>query len=89
MRRTVEALNAGHAKPVLPPMRLHDLRHVHATLLLKAGVQVHVVAARLGHADPRHHLRVYAHVLRATRPSRWPRSSPPWSTSPSTPPSWC
>lgn len=64
MRRTVEAINAGHDKPVLPPMRLHDLRHVHATPLLKAGVPVHVVAARLGHADPAITLRVYAHVLR-------------------------
>jgi integrase len=45
-------------------MRLHDLRHVHATPLLKAGVPVHVVAARLGHADPAITLRVYAHVLR-------------------------
>jgi integrase len=45
-------------------MRLHDLRHIHATLLLKAGVPVHVVAARLGHADPAITLRVYAHVLR-------------------------
>jgi integrase len=64
MRRTVEAINSGLAKPALPPMRLHDLRHVHATLLLKAGVPVHVVAARLGHADPAITLRVYAHVLR-------------------------
>lgn len=45
-------------------MRLHDLRHTHATLLLKAGVPVHVVAARLGHVDPAITLRVYAHVLR-------------------------
>jgi integrase len=48
----------------LPPARLHDLRHVHATTLLLAGVPVHVVAARLGHADPAITLRVYAHVLR-------------------------
>ena len=45
-------------------MRLHDLRHVHATLLLKAGVPVHVVAARLGHGDPAITLRAYAHLLR-------------------------
>ena len=49
--------------PPLPAIRLHDLRHLHATLLLKAGVPVHVVAARLGHADPAITLRVYAHVL--------------------------
>jgi integrase len=44
--------------------RLHDLRHVLATTFLLAGVPVHVVAARLGHADPSITLRVYAHVLR-------------------------
>ncbi|WP_235834215.1 tyrosine-type recombinase/integrase [Actinomadura logoneensis] len=47
----------------LPRVRLHDLRHVHATTLLLAGVAVHVVAARLGHADPSITLRVYAHVI--------------------------
>jgi integrase len=51
------------AKP-LPSARLHDLRHLHATTLLLAGVPVHVVAARLGHTDPAVTLRVYAHVLR-------------------------
>jgi integrase len=49
---------------VLPHARLHDLRHLHATTLLLAGVPVHVVAARLGHADPAVTLRVYSHVLR-------------------------
>jgi integrase len=48
----------------LPHARLHDLRHVQATLLLIAGVPVHVVADRLGHADPSITLRVYAHVIR-------------------------
>src|SRR6516164_1635895 len=48
----------------LPHARLHDLRHLHATTLLLAGVPVHVVAARLGHADPAVTLRIYSHVLR-------------------------
>ena len=47
----------------LPHARLHDLSHVHATTLLLAGVPVHVVTARLGHADPSITLRVYAHVI--------------------------
>ena len=47
----------------LPHARLHDLRHLHATTLLLAGVPVHVVANRLGHADASITLRVYAHVL--------------------------
>lgn len=46
-----------------PHVRLHDLRHLHATTLLLSGVPVHVVAARLGHADPAITLRVYAHVI--------------------------
>ncbi len=34
-------------------------------LLVLSGVPVHVVAARLGHADPAITLRVYAHVIRS------------------------
>jgi Phage integrase family len=48
----------------LPHARLHDLRRLHATTLLTARVPVHVVAARLGHADPAVTLRIYSHVLR-------------------------
>ena len=58
---TVQERGAGEA---LPRVRLHDLRHLHATTLLLAGVPVHVVAARLGYADPSVTLRVYAHVIR-------------------------
>jgi integrase len=64
MAKLLRKHNAEHREDPLPVMRLHDLRHVHATLLLKAGVPVHVVAARLGHADPAITLSVYAHVLR-------------------------
>ena len=52
---------AGEDK--LPVIRLHDLRHTHATLLLLAGVPVHVVSERLGHASPVITMQVYAHVL--------------------------
>jgi integrase len=52
-------------KDQLPHARLHDLRHIHATTLLLSGVPVHVVAARLGHADPAITLRVYAHIIRS------------------------
>jgi integrase len=37
----------------------------HATLLLLEGVPVHVVAARIGHADPAITLRVYAQVIQS------------------------
>ncbi|GAB2664361.1 tyrosine-type recombinase/integrase [Kribbella swartbergensis] len=69
MAKSIKAYNdpgdaAARPPHPLPHARLHDLRHVHATMLLLAGVPVHVVADRLGHADPSITLRVYAHVIR-------------------------
>jgi integrase len=46
----------------LPVIRLHDLRHTHATLLLAAGEPVKVVSERLGHANATITLTVYQHV---------------------------
>ncbi len=40
----------------------HWFRHSHATALLLAGVPVHVVSRRLGHADVQTTLNVYGHV---------------------------
>lgn len=47
----------------LPRIRLHDLRHTHATILLKAGVHVKVVSERLGHSNPAFTMTVYQHVI--------------------------
>lgn len=47
----------------LPQLTLHSLRHTHATLLLREGVPVHVVAKRLGHRDPSVTLNVYADAI--------------------------
>ncbi len=44
-------------------VRLYDLRHTCCTLLLAAGVNVKVVAERLGHASAAMTLDVYGHVL--------------------------
>jgi len=44
-------------------LRLYDLRHSHATLLLKAGVHAKVVSERLGHSPIALTLDVYSHVL--------------------------
>ncbi|MFB4298277.1 tyrosine-type recombinase/integrase [Actinomadura sp. NTSP31] len=63
MATLIKEHNGTDGVEPLPHARLHDLRHVHATTLLLAGVPVHVVAARLGHADPAITLRVYAHVV--------------------------
>nr|WP_231329739.1 site-specific integrase [Actinomadura graeca] len=48
MATLIKEHNAAGGVVPLPHARLHDLRHVHATTLLLAGVAVHVVAARLG-----------------------------------------
>jgi len=42
---------------------LHDLRHTHATQLLKAGVHPKVVSERLGHASIGITLDTYSHVM--------------------------
>ena len=47
----------------VPRIRLHDLRHTHATLLLQAGVPPKVVSERLGHATVAFTMQVYAHVI--------------------------
>ena len=47
---------------LLPVIRLHDLRHTHATLLLAAGEPVKVVSERLGHASATITLTGYQHV---------------------------
>jgi len=51
------------AKSELPTIRLDDLRHTHATILLKASVPVKVVSERLGHSSPAFTMTVYQHVL--------------------------
>jgi integrase len=50
----------------LSDVRLHDLRHLHATQLLAAGVPVRTVSGRLGHANVATTLNVYAHFLEAS-----------------------
>ena len=51
------------AKVGLKGVRLHDLRHTHATLLLVEGVHLKVVPERLGHAGVRITGDLYSHVL--------------------------
>lgn len=48
-------------------IRLHDLRHTHATLLLEAGEPLYVVAERLGHANSSTTANIYAHVTERQR----------------------
>lgn len=47
----------------LPMIKLHDLRHSSATLLISQGMDVETLAARLGHAHPSTTLDIYGHAL--------------------------
>jgi integrase len=49
----------------MPPIRLHDLRHTHATLALQAGVHPKVISERLGHASIGITLDTYSHAVPA------------------------
>jgi integrase len=59
IRRARRALGEGS----LPVIRLHDVRHTHATALLLAGVHPKVVQERLGHATISITLDTYSHVI--------------------------
>ena len=56
-------LRGAAAVAGVPRIRIHDLRHTHATILLRQRHSVKEVAQRLGHADAAMVLRRYAHVL--------------------------
>lgn len=46
-----------------PKLRLHDLRHCFASLLIAEGADVVYVSRQLGHADPSITLKVYSHLF--------------------------
>ena len=53
----------------LPKIRLHDLRHTAATLLLSEGVHPKIVSEMLGHAEIGITLNLYSHVTPAMHES--------------------
>ena len=61
------SLTSGFANFVarldIPKVRFHDLRHTHATQLLKEGVHPKVAQERLGHATIAVTLDLYSHVM--------------------------
>jgi integrase len=58
-----DVLNSYCAKYNLPRMRFHDLRHTHATMLIKENVNIKVIQERLGHSKASITLDIYSHIL--------------------------
>jgi integrase len=64
---TMRYFNPLLTKAGLPKIRVYDIRHTHATLMLAAGVPLKAVAERLGHASAAMTLSIYPHVLNGQR----------------------
>ncbi len=57
IRRTTKKHGLKH-------IRVHDLRHSHASMLINNGVDVLVVSQRLGHSNPTTTLNTYSHLYK-------------------------
>lgn len=51
----------------VPRQRLHDMRHLHVSLLVQRGLDPRSIADRVGHSDPAFTLRRYSHLFEAQR----------------------
>lgn len=49
----------------MPEITFHGLRHTHASQLIDSGVDIVTISKRLGHANPRVTLAIYAHMFRS------------------------
>lgn len=55
-------LSKGASQAELPPIRVHDLRHSHASLLINMGFSALEIAERLGHESVKTTLDIYSHL---------------------------
>ena len=53
----------GAEKAGVKKIRIHDLRHSHASLLINLGANILLVSKRLGHESPEITLKIYAHLF--------------------------
>ena len=63
--RATRLFQVAAKKAGVPKIRLHDLRHTHASLALSVGVHPKIVSERLGHANIGITLDTYSHCLPA------------------------
>lgn len=56
-------LNEYADKAGVKRIRVHDLRHSHASLLINKGQNILIVSQRLGHSDITQTLNTYSHLF--------------------------
>ncbi|MEV5210220.1 tyrosine-type recombinase/integrase [Micromonospora sp. NPDC053740] len=61
--RCEEVAGVGGSARLVPKVRLHDLRHTAATLLLAQGVPARVLMELLGHSQIGVTMNIYSHVM--------------------------
>ena len=66
LKKIIKTYNESVDNPedMLPMIRLHDLRHTSATLLISENVDVKTVSGRLGHAQTSTTMNIYSHYLK-------------------------
>ena len=62
----LKQLKAAAEKAGLEKIRLHDLRHSHASLLINLGINILAISRRLGHDDIKTTLNIYGHLYHTT-----------------------
>jgi len=62
-RNILTYFHAALKQAGLPKVSLHSLRHLHATLLLKAGLHPKIVQSRLGHSQISMTMDLYSHIM--------------------------
>lgn len=55
---------AANDQPLIPVIRVHDLRHSHASNLISKGANIVAVSKRLGHSDVNMTLKIYTHLMK-------------------------
>ena len=58
-----QAFGRAQRRVDVTPIRFYDLRHTHASLLLRDRVPIKVVSERLGHSNPAFTMTTYQHVI--------------------------
>lgn len=61
-----DTMTRGCLKAEVKRIRIHDLRHSHASVLINMGVSILLISERLGHENIETTLRTYSHLYRST-----------------------